>query len=86
MKSSVRGKSTSHVEVLNISPHGIWILVKDREYFLPYDEYPWFTKAKIAEIQKVELLHGSHLHWPDLDLDLELESIQSPERYPLIYK
>jgi hypothetical protein len=25
-----------------------------------------------------------HLHWPDLDIDLAVESLRHPERYPLI--
>jgi hypothetical protein len=86
MKSSIRGKSTSHVEVQNISKDGIWIFVKDREYFLPYKEYPWFKDAKVSEIYNVKLLNGSHLIWPDLDVDLEMESLQNPENYPLIYR
>jgi len=30
------------------------------------------------------LLHGDHLHWPGLDVDLHLESIEHPERFPLL--
>ena len=86
MKSSIRGKNTSHIEVQNISQNGIWIFVKDREYFLSYKDYPWFKDAKVSEIHNVTLFHGSHLHWPDLDVDLELESLRNPERYPLIYR
>ena len=85
MKSSVRGKNTSRVEILNISQKGIWILVNDREYFLPYKVYPWFKDAKVSEIHNVKISRGSHLHWPDLDVDLELESLQHPEKHPLIY-
>jgi hypothetical protein len=85
MKSSALGKNTSPVEVQEISHHGIWIYVKDWEYFLPYKDYPWFKEAKISEVCNVQLLHGMHLHWPDLDVDLELESLQHPEKYPLIY-
>jgi hypothetical protein len=85
MKSSVRGKNTSHVEIQNISQKGIWIFVKDREYFLPYKEYPWFKDAKVSEIHNIKISHGSHLQWPDLDVDLELESLKHPEKYPLIY-
>ena len=85
MKSSALGKSTSPVEVQEISHYGVWIYVKGREYFLPYKDYPWFKEAKISEVFNVQLLHGMHLHWPDLDVDLELEALQHPEKYPLIY-
>ena len=87
MKSSVVGKNTleNKVEVLNISKHGFWIFVEGKEYFLPFENFPWFMSASISEISNVELLHSQHLFWPDLDVDLELESIQFPERYPLVY-
>lgn len=47
---------------------------------------PWFKEAKLAAIYNLKLLHGTHLHWPDLDVDLELDSLQQPGKYPLVYK
>ena len=76
---------TSKVEVLNISKDGIWLYVKAKEYFLTYEHFPWFREAKVAEIYNVKLLHGHHLRWPQLDVDLELDSLAHPERYPLKY-
>jgi hypothetical protein len=32
----------------------------------------------------VEELAAGHLHWPDLDVDLDLERIEHPERFPLV--
>jgi hypothetical protein len=83
MKSEKHGKSTSNAEVLNISPFGIWLLVLGCEYFLPFDEYAWFKKASVSEIYNVELVHNHHLHWPDIDVDLELDSLENLEKYPL---
>lgn len=80
------GKSTSQVEVLNISTHGIWLYVSGREYFLPHKDFPWFRSAPIAQIQDVKLLHAHHLHWPRLDIDLELESLNNQEKYSLLYR
>ena len=84
-KLKSRGKSIS-AEVSHISTHGLWVLVNDREYMLSFSEYPWFSEAKLSEIQNVQVLHGSHLRWPMLDVDIELDSLETPERYPLIYK
>lgn len=70
MKSQRLGKNISDVEVQNISIHGIWLYVNGKEYFLPYKEYPWFKDAKVSAICNLELLHSSHLYWPDLDVDL----------------
>ncbi len=73
------------VEVGNIDQHGLWLLVGDKEYFLPYESFPWFRKATVDKIVNVELLHGGHLHWPQLDVDLSLESLAQPESFPLVY-
>ena len=86
MKSRTLGADTSEVEVANIDAHGIWVHVKGGEYFLPHTDYPWFRDARVSEIINVELLHGAHLHWPSLDVDLSVDSLQSPEKYPLIAK
>ena len=86
MKSQALGKSILDAEVLSISNHGIWLIAHGREYFLPFDEFPWFKEANIAEILDVQLLHGFHLHWPSLDIDIDLESIDRIEEYRLVYK
>lgn len=86
MKSRSCGRNISQVEVLNISNHGFWLIVKQKEYFLPFSTFPWFKDANISAILKVELPQPHHLYWPDLDVDLEIESIESPEKYPFVYK
>jgi hypothetical protein len=85
MKSTAHGKSISGIEVTHISIHGFWIYIEGREYFLAFDDNPWFRTATIDAIHDVMLLHKSHLHWPKLDIDLELDAIVHPERYPLKY-
>ena len=86
MKSKPRGKNTSEAEVTNISQHGFWIFLQERELFVPFKEFPWFRNATIDAILKVEAPHPRHLYWPDLDIDLAVESIEHPERFPLISK
>jgi hypothetical protein len=74
------------VEVTNVSAHGFWILLGDRELFLPFETFPWFQDAPIASILRVKLAAPHHLYWPDLDVDLAVESIEYPERFPLVSK
>jgi len=80
----MRGKRTSDVEVLNISPHGFWLLLQGRELFVPFAEFPWFKTASVSHVLNVELPSQHHLRWPDLDVDLAVASIESPEEFPLI--
>ena len=86
MTSSTLGASTLQAEVTNIDRFGFWLLIHEKEYFLPYEEFPWFRQAKVAEILDVHLVHGDHLHWPQLDVDLCLDSLAEPATFPLIYR
>jgi uncharacterized protein DUF2442 len=84
MRSAPPGQSTSPVEVTNISPHGFWMFVGDHELFVLFKDFPWFRDATVREITNVELPSPHHLHWPDLDIDLAVESLEHPEKYPLV--
>ena len=84
MTSAAHGISTFPVEVTNISKHGFWLLLEDEELFLPFSEFPWFRDVPIGKILNVELLSLNHLYWPDLDVDLAIESIRHPENFPLV--
>ena len=86
MSSLVHGNNTFAVEVTNISAHGIWLLVHKKELFMSYADFPWFKNQTIGSITKVEEQSPGHFYWPDIDVDLTLESIEHPERYPLIAK
>ena len=86
MKSAKLGRRTSPVEVTNVSKHGFWLLIGDRERFVPFERFPWFREAPIGHLLNVELPSAHHLYWPDLDVDIAVESIDHPERFPLISK
>ena len=86
MKSAKRGKSTSPAEVTNVSKHGFWLLIGDKERFVAFEQFPWFRDAPIGHLLNVELPGSHHLYWPDLDVDIAVESIDRPERFPLVSK
>lgn len=72
------------VEVTNISRHGFWLLLDERELFLSFDDFPWFKSAPVAAILEVQRPQPHHLYWPALDIDLAMDSIDHPEHYPLV--
>ena len=84
MKSGTLGRSTSPTEVTNVSAHGFWLIVDEQELFVAFKQFPWFRDASIRAITNVQLPSPHHLYWPDLDIDLAVESIEHPERYPLV--
>ena len=67
-----------------MSAHGFWLFVGARELFVPFEQFPWFRDASIRAITNVQLPSPHHLYWPDLDIDLAVESIEHPEKYPLV--
>ena len=83
MKSAMRGNIISPVEVTNISRHGFWLLLDEEELFLPFAEFPWFRNAAVGKILAVQRPSDHHLYWPELDIDLAVESIRHPDRFPL---
>ena len=78
------GASTLEVEVTNVSKHGFWLLLGDEELFVPFSEFPWFKDAPVAKLTNVERPKPHHLYWPDLDVDLAVDSIRRPEQFPLV--
>ncbi len=83
MKSQKRGKSILAAEIQNVSEFGVWMFILGREYFLSYENFPWFQQASVQQTYNFELLHQRHIYWPELDIDLSLESLSSPEKFPL---
>ena len=84
MKSATLGSNTSGPEVTNISQHGLWLLLGHEELFLAFEQFPWFKDAPIGKVLRVEQPSEQHLYWPELDIDLAVESIRHPEQFPLV--
>ena len=84
MQSGRHGAITSAPEVTHVSSRGLWLLVDERERFLPYAKFPWFRDAVLREVLEVEREGEDHLRWPALDVDLSIRSIDDPESFPLV--
>jgi hypothetical protein len=74
------------VSVRSIMPDGIFISVLGRDYYLSFDRLPWFRNAKVSDIMNVSMVGTIGIRWDNLDVDLEIDSLIYPERYPLIMK
>ncbi len=82
----VLGQSTLQTEVTNISNHGVWLLTQGKELFMSFDDFPWFKNTPVGKIINIEEPSQGHFYWPDLDIDLGIECIEHPERFPLKYQ
>ncbi|MCQ8104082.1 DUF2442 domain-containing protein [Methylomonas sp. SURF-2] len=50
---------------------------------MSYDDFPWFKSQAVNAILHVEEPSPNHFYWPKIDIDLTLEMIKHPERFPL---
>ena len=85
LNSKKVGTSTS-VKVLTITSGGVLIEIEEGEFFLPYSRVPWFKNAPISDVLNVEMSGKHSIRWDKLDVDLEIESLLYPEKYPLVAK
>ena len=80
----MHGTVTLEAEVTNVSRHCFWLLLGDEELAVPYAEFPWFRNATIEQLSDVQRPTEGHLYWPQLDIDLSVESIRKPDDFPLV--
>ncbi len=77
--------SQTSIQVTNIEQDGFWLLTPEGEYFVAFADYPDFTQATVAQIHHFQgTLDGCH--WPDLDIDIEMDALKHPERFPRKFK
>ena len=83
-KLKMHGTIILEAEVTNVSKHCFWLLLGDEELAVSFAEFPWFKKATIEQLSDVQRPTQDHLYWPQLDVDLSVESIRQPEAFPLV--
>jgi len=80
------GICISQIEITQVSSQGFWLLLPNEELFLSFENFPWFKDVTIKELCEVEWPSENHIYWPNLDIDLSIESIKDPVAFPLRYK
>lgn len=87
MQTTLRNNSNSTLaDVLMINDRGIMISVEGQDYFLSYNRVPWMREATINDVLNVRMSGKNAIEWPQLGVDLEIDSLRHPERYPLLIK
>lgn len=80
------GLQNTSVSVLMINAQGIMLSVQGNDFFISYNRVPWLRDARISDVLNVRMSGRSAIEWETLGVDLEIESLKHPERYPLIMK
>lgn len=83
MRSLRNGRTTHPVSVGAMSPRGFWLVLGERKLFLSFAQFPWFREFTLRELTGVRRPSPQHLRWPEFDIDLDVDAIEHPERYPL---
>ena len=81
MESMTHSKDVSPIHVTSIAKHGLWLLSIDKELFIPFQDFPVFQGASVSAIMNVRWPAPDYLYWPDLGMELAVESIRS---FPIV--
>ena len=84
--TSNNNSQATQAAVLMINAQGLMLTAKGQDYFVSYNRLPWMKDAPVSSVLHVCLTGRDTLSWPDLDVDLEIDSLRHPERYPLVMK
>ena len=82
-KLQMLGTLTSLIEITQVSSQGFWLLLPTEELFLSFENFPWFKDVTIKELCEVEWPSEKHIYWPNLDIDLSIDSIRDLQ--PFLY-
>ena len=78
--------SNTSANVLMINDKGLLLSVLGQDYFISFNRLPWMKDAAIRDVLDVQMCGDDAIEWPKLDIDLEIDSLKHPERYPLVMK
>ena len=78
--------SNTSANVLMINDKGLMLSVLGQDYFISFNRLPWMKDAAIRDVLDVQMCGDDAIEWPKLDIDLEIDSLNHPERYPLVMK
>lgn len=84
--NSNRSSQPTSVSVLMINADGMMLSVLGRDYFVSFNRVPWLRDARVSSVLNVRMSGANAIEWPELDVDLEIDSLRHPERYPLLMK
>ena len=80
LKKAPKVEATLPVTVTELTKRGFRIHVLDKNFYLSFKKYPWFSDATEEEIRDVVLKFEYRVHWEALDVDFEIEQLEHPRK------
>ena len=71
------------VSVFMNNAQGMMLSELGQDYYVSYNRVPWLRDARVSSALNMRMAGPNAIEWPELDVDLEIESLKHPERYPL---
>ncbi len=75
MHGQTSASAQAPVELSRVSAEGLWLRLDTTTHFLSFARYPAFRDAPIRALANVEIPCPNRVYWPELDVDLAIESI-----------
>ena len=76
MNASANGANVS-AKIVELARDHMQVEHCGKVYRIDFDRYPYFRSCFLSELYNVQA-SAEGLHWPDADIDLELEYIENP--------
>lgn len=79
---------SAHVKTLGLDCAAdlvLWDYARDNHFHIVTKDADFSDRSALMGYPP-KVVREDHLHWPALDVDLCIESLEQPDRYPLIYK
>jgi hypothetical protein len=77
------GRPIAAPKFAELTEAGFWLVLDECRILVDFREFPWFRGRSREELQNVERPFADELRWPELDVDLAVDSLLHPKRYPL---
>lgn len=77
MNVSKNGTNALNAEVLALHADSMIVDYCGKEYRIDFARFPYFRSCFVSELYHVKA-SAAGLHWPDADIDLELEYLENP--------
>ncbi len=76
------GEKGKRVKVLGVGANGVTLEIEGKPYKMPYKEFPWLRHLTASELTGFYARHGREIVQYELGIELSLDSIENPEKYP----
>ncbi|MDD3695940.1 MAG: hypothetical protein PHG44_08245 [Lentisphaeria bacterium] len=74
--------NNDNIAVRFICSEGLFLDVCDKRYFASFSDFPFLYDLPVSEIYEVEYLGLGDIRWEKADIDLNVDILSSPEKYP----